>query len=100
MHSSNDSETQTHTWAELTVVSDIMGQKLFLIQNDSLTFGPLTALNTAYLPKFPPTFSDFVQTVGQRSVFRSSPVRGVRSGESSSLCSAQGSDTCDGSFDV
>lgn len=27
-----------HTWAELTVVSDITGQKLFLIQNDSLMF--------------------------------------------------------------
>ncbi len=45
------------TWAEQPVVSDIMGQKLFLIQNDSLTFGPLAVLNTVYLAKYPMTFS-------------------------------------------
>ncbi|KAI3377746.1 hypothetical protein L3Q82_008890 [Scortum barcoo] len=44
-------ELLSHTWAEPPVVSDITGQKLFLIQNDSLTFGPLTVLDTVYLAK-------------------------------------------------
>lgn len=35
-----------HTGAELIVVSDIMGQKLFLIQNDSPAVGALTVLDT------------------------------------------------------
>lgn len=33
-------ELPFHKWAELSVVSDITGQKLFLIQSDSLTFQP------------------------------------------------------------
>lgn len=54
-----------HTGVELTVVSDIMGQKLFLIQNDSLALGELKVLNTVQLVKYP-RFDNFILVVGKR----------------------------------
>lgn len=39
-------EMPSRTWAELRVVSDIMGQRRFLIPARSLTLGQLTVSNT------------------------------------------------------
>lgn len=50
----------SHMWAELTVVSDIMGQKLFLIQ----MFGPLSQFTWRNTPR--PSSSLFKLSVGDQ----------------------------------
>lgn len=56
-------ENDTHTWAELSVVSDIMGQKFFLIQNDSQTYEPLMVLEAVYFAKQQLYFTERRDTV-------------------------------------